>query len=57
MTAATTTAMADMAEVNCVLVQYPDSGEASAEEELVTQHCKTVVCSNDNFHPTVALRD
>ena len=54
---ATTTAMVDMDDVNCVQMQYPDSSEASAEEELVTQHCKTAACNNDNIPPTVALPD
>ena len=44
-------------DVNCVLVQYPESGQSSAEEELVAHHCKSTVCSNDNFDQTIALPD
>ncbi|XP_076441483.1 growth arrest and DNA damage-inducible protein GADD45 alpha-like [Babylonia areolata] len=43
----------------CVLVQYPESGEASEEEETVAQHYKktTVVGHEDNFSAVVALPD
>ncbi|KAK7502220.1 hypothetical protein BaRGS_00006584 [Batillaria attramentaria] len=43
-------------DVSCVLVQYPKSGEASPEEELVAKHYKTMVL-NDNYNPTIALPD
>ena len=43
------------ADVSCVLLQYPESGAASEEEEKVAQHYKAN--GNDNYIPTIALPD